>query len=220
MIYVISDVHGNTAAFRSVLDQIHLSERDELYVLGDLMDRNPGGMGLLLELMEKPNVHLLLGNHELMMLQYLADPNPRTEYQWFRNGGAVTLQEWEALTAETQLRVLKYLRALPLRFELSAGGRNWLLVHAAPEEWRAVYDRKGYDRVTFCVWYRLQGEEPVPGGATLVFGHTPTPYYQEASPNTVCTVGEGKIDIDCGAAYEDGRLACLRLDDGQVFYSR
>ena len=31
--------------------------------------------------------------------------------------------------------------------------------------------------------------------------------------------GDNRIGIDCGCAYEHGRLACLRLDDGAVFYS-
>ena len=31
--------------------------------------------------------------------------------------------------------------------------------------------------------------------------------------------GSGRIGIDCGCAYPEGRLACLRLDDMKEFYS-
>ena len=31
---------------------------------------------------------------------------------------------------------------------------------------------------------------------------------------------QGHIAIDCGSAYPQGRLCCLRLEDGEVFYSR
>ena len=36
--------------------------------------------------------------------------------------------------------------------------------------------------------------------------------------------GPGRIGIDCGSGWPEdgsgGRLACLRLEDGKVFYSR
>ena len=48
--------------------------------------------------------------------------------------------------------------------------------------------------------------------------HPPTINYQDKEPMELF-YGEGKIGIDCGCAYDDGRLACLRLDDGAVFYS-
>lgn len=39
-----------------------------LYVLGDVIDRFPDGIEILQELMAMPNVKMLLGNHEYMML--------------------------------------------------------------------------------------------------------------------------------------------------------
>ena len=32
--------------------------------------------------------------------------------------------------------------------------------------------------------------------------------------------GNQMIGIDCGCAYKDGRLGCLRLDDMKEFYSQ
>ena len=59
----------------------------------------------------------------------------------------------------------------------------------------------------------------------MIFGHTPTKYYQEDVPMKLWC-GYRMIGIDCGSGYpeegpdsEYGRLACLRLDDGKVFYS-
>ena len=59
----------------------------------------------------------------------------------------------------------------------------------------------------------------------MIFGHTPTKHYQEEVPMKLW-YGNRMIGIDCGSGYpeegeesEYGRLACLRLDDGKVFYS-
>ena len=41
MRYLISDVHGCYEEYQELLDKIHFSNEDELYVLGDAMDRGP-----------------------------------------------------------------------------------------------------------------------------------------------------------------------------------
>ena len=73
MIYVMSDIHGNTARFESVMKQIDLQPTDTLYVLGDVIDRFPDGIRILRRLMKMSNVKMILGNHELLMLNALDD---------------------------------------------------------------------------------------------------------------------------------------------------
>ena len=68
MQYVMSDIHGNLENFESVLAQISLRPDDTLYILGDVIDRHPAGIRILRRIMEMPNVKMLLGNHEWMML--------------------------------------------------------------------------------------------------------------------------------------------------------
>ena len=68
MIYVLSDIHGQKQRFESIMKQINLQPEDTLYVLGDVIDRNPDGIKILRKLMAMPNVKMILGNHEYMML--------------------------------------------------------------------------------------------------------------------------------------------------------
>ena len=69
MIYVTSDLHGYPLEkFRSMLDSVGFSQKDFLYILGDVIDRGADGISLLRWIMLQPNVELLLGNHEAMML--------------------------------------------------------------------------------------------------------------------------------------------------------
>ena len=72
MIYVMSDIHGCDARYRSILNQIRLKKDDHLYILGDVIDRGPNGLSILRETMKKENITLLMGNHEHMMLEALS----------------------------------------------------------------------------------------------------------------------------------------------------
>ena len=71
MIYVMSDIHGNAIRFNSIMAQIDLQPEDTLYVLGDVIDRYPDGIRILRLLMSMPNVKMILGNHEYMMLNVM-----------------------------------------------------------------------------------------------------------------------------------------------------
>ena len=76
MTYVLSDIHGNSRRFQSILSQIDLQPEDTLYILGDIIDRFPDGGRLLRQIMKMSNVKVLLGNHELMMLDALRPEKP------------------------------------------------------------------------------------------------------------------------------------------------
>ena len=71
LIYVMSDIHGNERRFNSIMKQIDLRPEDTLYVLGDVVDRHPGGIRILRRIMAMPNAKMILGNHEYMMLRAL-----------------------------------------------------------------------------------------------------------------------------------------------------
>ena len=64
MIYITADIHGNTERYLSLMSKIDLKPDDTLYILGDVIDRHPDGIKLLLEIMDSENIKMLLGNHE------------------------------------------------------------------------------------------------------------------------------------------------------------
>ena len=68
MIYVTSDLHGfPLSGFLHLLSLAEFSGKDELIVLGDVIDRNgDGGIDLLRWMMVHSNVRLILGNHDFM----------------------------------------------------------------------------------------------------------------------------------------------------------
>ena len=214
MIYVMSDIHGQYSRYKSIMRQIKLRKNDHLYVLGDCIDRNPDGLKILKELYYRKNATVLLGNHELMMLEALTKTHSYNEYRhrWYNNGGEVTHKR---LRYYDQDEILDIIRSLPINVDVTCNGVNYLLVHGGPIGYKPKYQDETFDSV----WKRLDRYAKLPEGKTVIFGHTPTARYQVAYPMKIYHGDNGMIGIDCGSAYIDGRLACLRLDDMQEFYS-
>ena len=225
MIYVMSDIHGHMARFRSVMKKIDLKPEDTLYVLGDVIDRNADGIRILRELMVMPNVKMTLGNHELMMLQALCYAEAEEAfsyipplYRWYNNGGLVTHEHLKHLRKMLRAEMFAYLDRLPVNIEISVRGERYILAHAAPIEDYPLYSYRYESAREFAVCKQYRIGEYRSDNHTLIFGHTPTSYYQNVMPMEIWR-GQNCIGIDCGCAYPYGRLACLRLEDGKVFCS-
>lgn len=238
MIYVMSDIHGNSRRFDSIMAQINLQPEDTLYVLGDVIDRYPDGIRILRRIMAMPNVKMLLGNHEYMMLHALGRPYDTYEKLsdmqraevtrvWYRSGGRVTHQYWQHIRKDTRDEIIQYLLSLPLNYDVEVGGIHYKLAHAAPVE-EFEHHAKQYPTPTqFATFKKWEVDDEQHGDYTLVFGHIHTNHYQRNNPMEVWH-GDHRIGIDCGCGLPEdagsfygiqGRLACLRLDDGKVFYS-
>ena len=241
MIYVLSDIHGNLRRFDSILEQIKLQLEDTLYILGDVIDRHPYGIQILCKIMEMPNVKMLLGNHEEMMLRALGSPYDTSEILddsiieeslefWYRNGGYPTHYYWKNIRYEQQKEILNYLHSLPLNIDITVNGKDYKLVHGAPIEMYGDKYRDQYrDAIQFSIYKRIKISDELPGKYMLIFGHTPTMInYGEYCPMRIFQ-GNDRIAIDCGSGFPEepdsenlhmyGRLAFIRLDDMKEFYS-
>lgn len=231
MTYVLSDIHGNLGRFESIMNQINLQPDDTLYVLGDVIDRYPYGIKILRTIMKMPNVKMLLGNHEYMMLTAIGhckdaaaekeNTDWKSRHMWYRLGGKVTHEKLKRIRKEYRADVFRFLRLLPVNLDIEVNGTKYKLVHGSPVE---NYNRSYFNRVDyknqkeFAVWERWDETAYAYEDGILIFGHTPTCYFQRTEPLSIWKNDEA-IGIDCGCGYEDGRLACLRLDDMKEFYS-
>ena len=230
MTYTISDIHGRIDLYHEILEKMSFCAEDTLYILGDIGDRNEGGIHIFKEIMDEPNIHMLMGNHEQMMLDAIVSPeaislngNETNEQLWFRNGGSITKKEFWAESEELQQRILQYIKGLPLNISLEVDGTKYLLVHGMPTCMFGKYGRDYDDIAEFAVWERIEGWMKVEFPAdVMICGHTPTWYYRDENPMRICSVRENVYDIDCGCASGEeygGRLACLRLEDMKAFYT-
>ncbi len=212
MIYCISDIHGEGDRFQRMLETICFSEEDTLYILGDVIDRGPDGLKLLEQIMESPNMVLLLGNHEDMCLNAMQCGDEMSQRLWKRNGGQKALMELTLLRRpEERERILSFIASLPECLDVSVNGQLFHLVHAMPGESRFTR-----------IWGRPEADFVSPRKDCLtILGHTPTNYLtrNDFEPFSIYH-GKGFVDIDCGCGHRTPyrRLACLRLNDMREFY--
>lgn len=225
--YVISDIHGEADRFHAMLEKIRFSEADTLYILGDVVDRGPGGIRLLREIMAAPNMVLLLGNHEHMMMRYYSPNVTEVEIRrWDKNRNLATKVGFLELNPEQQQELTEFIRTRQSHLEVTVNDRDFYLVHGFPGG--NVHDE---------VWFRpeLDTPNPIPG-STVIIGHTPVQYILKPDDDErhvwlddLAIRGEhlrilhapGFIDIDCSCGYNLAcrTLACIRLEDMAEFYT-
>ena len=239
MTYVLSDIHGDKDRLENILRQIDLKPEDHLYVIGDVIDRKPYGIETLNLLLGMKNVTLMLGNHELMMINTFSDwfdlsyHSPRFGNReaweiWKQNGGRYTVSGLIGKTKSEIRDIIRTLNELPVLLEVEVNGKTFVLVHGSPLPEKHKDSYTPYDARSFMVWERITPDRELYQDKIVIFGHTPTIHYQEDVEQLSFWHGENRICIDCGCAYGDftfgnrhyhGRLGCLRLDDMKEFYS-
>ena len=112
MIYVTADLHGiHPKEFQKLLGKAGFSEEDFLFILGDVIDRGEYGAELLAWLTQQPNMQLILGNHEALLLSCaflfadvseesldaLTVENMKLVQNWADNGGNPTMKGFRKL---------------------------------------------------------------------------------------------------------------------------
>ena len=236
MIYVMSDIHGCHALFRRMCQKIDFTEEDDLYILGDFIDRGDTPIPLLLDCMECINVYPLLGNHEAIMLQcinglpaeatienvtdFYTDAGFAVYSAWMQNGGSITLTQYLGLPPEQRAELLAYLQEFRLYEELTMpDGRRFVFTHSGIEDFDPDRPLSDYP-IDALINARPQQSDRFYHDRTLIFGHTPTLTYPQMHGKAEVLFTETYINIDCGAVFHEagGKLACLRLDDMKVFY--
>ncbi len=232
MIYATADLHGYPfRAFMRLLDSVKFSDSDYLFVLGDVIDRNgDGGVELLQWMMLQPNVELLLGNHEAMLLACKSMFSEITEettanldmtevgawVDWQMNGADPTLASLSRLNKrdpDALHDLLDYIGDAPLYDTVETAHGDFLLVHSglgnfAPDKPLIAYTP---DEL---LWTRPAENERYFDEVMTVLGHTPTALY--GSPGCMFRTPTW-IDIDTGAGSGHAPML-LCLDDLEAHY--
>ena len=55
-LYACSDIHGQYSLFQKMLDGISFSDKDTLFIVGDIIDRGPDSIPMLQDIMNRKNV--------------------------------------------------------------------------------------------------------------------------------------------------------------------
>ena len=245
MKYVMADIHGDYDKYIQMLELIQLKDEDELYILGDVIDRGPCGMKILQDMMLRPNVIPILGNHEYMVsiaLAWLSQEVTEESVEemdgdklqglmeWMNVGGEASIAEFQKLSREEQQDILEYLEEFALYDVVEAGGKEFVLVHAGLDHFSKDRDLEDYD-LSELIFQKPDYEKVYFEDKYLVTGHTPTwtIYAQvrgilqkeiEMNPklrwDRIYTRCN-HVAIDCGCGY-GGRLGCVCLDTMERYH--
>jgi len=228
MTYCVSDLHGRYDLYMKLLKRLKLSEEDRLYILGDLVDRGPEGLKIVLDVAKRENVICLMGNHDLtaqfilskllggLTAGQLADL--RELYgAWVYDGGDTTIAEFKALSLEDRRLAVMTLDSFRNYAEVKAGGNHFVLCHGGIDNYEPTKPLREYTiaDLAFC---REDYTKPKfsTEGVYLVTGHTPTAAIEGGEAGRIF-YSHDHIAIDCGAVFGFG-LGCLCLDTLQEIY--
>lgn len=232
MRYIVSDIHGCYEEYMELLEKIGFDQDDELYVLGDAMDRGPEPIRVIQDLMNRPNAFYILGNHDLMFLtmiraltveiaegsmDHLTTDTLQNYQHWTVDGGETTVKQFLRLSRHEQRDILEYLEEAAPYELLEEKGCLYVLVHAGIEHFSPDKELDEYDPEDF-MWARADyGRRYFPGDRIfLVTGHTPTPLIREDRRPLVYR-DNGHIAIDCGCVF-GGALAAYCMETEQTSY--
>ena len=234
MVYVTSDLHGRMDCLEKLLDYVHFNEDEDnwLYILGDVIDRNnKGGVDIRKWLLIQPNVQLILGNHEQMLLSNrwvfqeinedsidaIDEKSSGLLSLWESNGGSCTMKSLSQESPETRHDILEYLDECPLIDGVCINDKNYVLVHSGLGNYSQEKRMRDYT-MDELLWERPTFETKYNSDKYIViFGHTPTICYGDEYKNRMIKT-ESWWNIDTGAATEDGRPMLLCLDTRQEYY--
>lgn len=231
MIYVMSDLHGCYDKYKQMLEKINFSNEDTMYILGDVIDRGNDGIKILLDMMKRPNVVPMLGNHEYMAYRVLKkfnveitadnynshlDEEAIKMYEnWMFNGGITTSRAFAKLEKSARDGIIEYLGEFDLYEELEVNGNTFVLVHGGLVGFEEDKELDEYD-IHDIIWGRCDYARQYYKDKYLVTGHTPTYNIDENYKGKIYR-RNNHIAIDCGAVF-GGRLGCMCLDSMKEFY--
>jgi len=208
--YVISDIHGCYKTLQSLLKKVNLASNDQLFFLGDFIDRGPDSaktLDMILELMSGfPEIYALRGNHEQMLMEVMQH-NPEEVIHYARYYKVSNLLE-NALVKEKYMRFFK---SLPYFYELD----DCYLVHAG-FNFQAANPFTDYTSMLYIRGFKPDAKRL--NNKIVIHGHDPTPI--DLIKKNIKNRGL-KIPLDNGCVFNNpdiglGTLLCLNLDSFEL----
>ena len=227
LVYAVGDIHGCYDLLRDLLAQIAADaathahgRRPVLIFLGDYADRGPDTAKVLdtlvwLRRRDRFDLHLLKGNHDLMVLNFIDAPEKMAD--WLRIDGGPTLASYgvqpPAVFDEEALTLARdeLLEAMPAshlellrRLKLMVTVGDYAFVHAGVRPKAALETQSEED----LLWIRddFLGH-PGPHPKVVVHGHS----WDDDQPR----LHPHRLGLDTGA-YETGALTAARIQDRKV----
>ena len=207
---IIGDVHGHYDTLLTLLEKLAPNNDDEIYFLGDLIDRGPQSAQVV-DFVIKNAYPCLLGNHEQMLLNTLGlgEIDNHQLQAWLYSGGYKTLISYNHKIPPEHIR---WLKTLPSYLDL---GDIWL-VHGGVAPTIPLEEQTSQQ---MC-WIRDEFHsirQPYFPDKLIITGHTITFTFPGIAPGKLVS-GAGWLDIDTGVYHpRSGWLTALDVIEQKVY---
>ncbi len=207
---IIGDVHGHYDTLLALMESMAPNANDQIYFLGDLIDRGPKSAQVV-DFVIKNQYKCLLGNHEEMLLDVVGSGETSVElYQgWLYSGGNATVASYDSKIPQEHL---DWMKSLPLYLDL---GDIWL-VHAGISPQIPLSQQTAEQ---FC-WIREEFHrlpKPYFSDKLIITGHTITFTLPGVQPGQIAK-GNGWLNIETGAYHHiSGWLTALDVTSNKVY---
>ncbi|HLO86331.1 MAG TPA: metallophosphoesterase family protein [Nostocaceae cyanobacterium] len=208
---IIGDVHGHYEGLMLLLEAVDPTSTDQIYFVGDLIDRGPQSAQVV-EFVKQNKYPCLLGNHEHMLLSIVRNKETASAIMqaWLYSGGQATVASYPDATIPQEH--LDWLLSLPTYLDL---GDIWL-AHAGVDPKKFVNEQT----IDQLCWIREEFhsiEKPYFPDKLIIIGHTITFTLPGVAPGKLAQ-GQGWIDIDTGAYHpRSGWLTGLDVTNQLVY---
>jgi len=168
--FAISDIHGHLKTFKALLERLEFSKEDELFLLGDFIDRGPDSKGVIdhvkaLKADGYP-IQSLRGNHEQMAID--APTDAMTRNAWLKHGGKETCASFGTRDFAVPYDYLEWMTSLPY-YLLTEG---YLFVHAGIDTFK-VHPLTDFESMLWARCWSDKVDREWLGDRIIVHGHTP-----------------------------------------------
>lgn len=216
---VIPDIHGCPNTFRELIEKIGLTKEDQLFLLGDYIDKgmdSKGVLDLITELDEAGyQLYPIRGNHEQMLLDITRENNYMLKSYAQRERLSNLIEENQDGSFSIKQPYAAFLEALPYFFELE----DFFIVHAG-FNFKAEDPFRDFDEM---LWIReFHEDREWVGEKPILHGHTPC--YKEVileaihNHYPIIPLDNGCVFSSGGAHDSYGNLLCLNLDTFEVVF--
>jgi serine/threonine protein phosphatase 1 len=130
-VFIIGDLDGDLYALIKAMNNVNFDpQSDHLFCLGDVIDRGEKSYELF-HYLEEINSHMVLGNHDHLMLESIITKDTEALSIWEKNGG-----KWHSSIFENELlEMCQKLLTKPLSIILKYQGHNIGLSHTLSTTW-------------------------------------------------------------------------------------
>lgn len=202
---VIGDIHGCAKTFKALIERVGLSRKDQLFLLGDYINRGPDSAGVIdfiLELLSRGySILPVRGNHEELLLHSHQHPKAPN----YLTNSPLKKKPLVDKSGRILPKYLPFFSHLPYYYELP----NYYIVHGGFDFAKA----NPYESYLSMPWIRpFDPSSEQLGGKQAIVGHAP-----KVRPviNQHIYAKNPVIPLDNGCVFKQralmGQLLCLDL---------